>query len=168
LKPSDGRRLVVWWQCVLSNGINAAAFLGGILLTIATTTLDDKQAQIRPVAAAGAAVFLILYILEIGFDMLFNFMSDDLAERANGIRDAIYFWLSGLSLLLQILPLAGTLCLFRVMAAFVPGAGWTGFGIIAILAVAALWIWALQLRQLFRDRKAALEPEQQRGAVNIG
>jgi hypothetical protein len=136
--------MVDWYQCILANGVGAAAFLGGILLTVTTSSLDKDKEHIRPLAAAGTTLFLLVFLLCSGLILLFNFASEYVAERAKHKGHWIYIPLAILSFALQALTLAGSICLFLVIEAFVYKAGRAGVVITSVLAPIAFIFWCVQ------------------------
>ncbi|KAK5706285.1 hypothetical protein LTR97_001272 [Elasticomyces elasticus] len=147
--PSTGEKVVKWYGSVFEKGAAASAFLGGTLLSLATGGDDPKLDEVRPTAAAGATIFLILFLLCIGLPLLFEFHGKALELGLDGPKKS--FWgvvrhysLSLLSLTLQGLPLAGTACAFRVlMPSYAPAAGRVGFRVTIFLAssAGAAWLW---------------------------
>lgn len=138
--------VVGWFQTIFVTGTAAAAFLGASLLSIATGDLGDDHAGIRAVAATGATLFILLFILCSGFALLFGFAGSEISRLASGKgrwsrHGAMRGFLSTMSLILQVLPVAGACCLFWVLKDFVDGAGLAGFIITLVLGVVATGIW---------------------------
>ncbi|KAK3632947.1 hypothetical protein LTR56_011504 [Elasticomyces elasticus] len=141
-----GDRVVAWYKSVFEKGSSASAFLGGALLAITTSGPEDHIKPIRNKAAAGATLFLILFLLCLGLPLLFEFHGDDIVHLLDQTgRGKTHRLLAVLSLVLQGLALSGAACLFLVIVPFVPIAGWIGLGVTGILACIAFVFWLMQL-----------------------
>ncbi|KAK5723559.1 hypothetical protein LTR15_005257 [Elasticomyces elasticus] len=145
-QQEDGERVVKWFKSVFEKGSTASAFLGGVLLTITTSGSEKHIEPIRRTAAAGATLFLVLFLLCVGLPLLFEFHGEGLEIELNKpTKGWVHALLAALSFLLQGLALSGATCVFLIMVPFVPAAGWAGFGVTMGLALVALACWALQI-----------------------
>ncbi|KAK3111121.1 hypothetical protein LTR53_013955 [Teratosphaeriaceae sp. CCFEE 6253] len=150
-EASIGVKVVQWYGSIFEKGAAASAFLGGTLLAITTSALEDEFRPVRTVAAAGATLFLTLFLLCLGLPLVFEFAGHEIMHTMDEVDKhtwesiKIHLGLALLSLLLQGLALAGTACVFRVMIPYAPAAGQGGFWVTMVSAGAALWAWCRQL-----------------------
>ncbi|KAK4897102.1 hypothetical protein LTR27_004995 [Elasticomyces elasticus] len=156
--PSDGVKVLRWYSSVFEKGAAASAFLGGTLLSVTTGASEKRLDSVRPAAAAGATLFLILFLLCLGLPLFFEFHGQWIVrvletskylepepDKAKLNRQNAKYQVGSalLSLLLQGLALAGTACVFQVIVPFAKNAGWAGFIVTIALILCALgaWIW---------------------------
>lgn len=136
--PAPYEDVVNWFQTVFANVTAAAAFLGGSLLSTATGDLSEQHAGIRSVAATGAMLFILVFLLSSDCTLLFGFAGNDIAKIAGGTEwrsSAMRGLLSTLSFTLQALPVAGSCCLFWVLRDYVSGVGVVGFAVTVVLGL---------------------------------
>ncbi|KAK5682638.1 hypothetical protein LTS10_005766 [Elasticomyces elasticus] len=140
--PSDGVKVLRWYNSVFEKGAAASAFLGGTLLSVTTRASEERLDSVRPAAAAGATLFLILFLLCLGLPLFFEFHGQTIVRvlemrkylepetgkaKLNRQNASYQVGLALLSLLLQGLALAG----------------WAGFIVTIALILCTLggWIW---------------------------
>ncbi|KAK3113355.1 hypothetical protein LTR53_009443 [Teratosphaeriaceae sp. CCFEE 6253] len=151
-EASIGVKVVQWYSSIFEKGAAASAFLGGTLLAITTSALEDRFEPVRGIAAAGATLFLTLFLLCLGLPLVFEFAGHEIMhtmdeeDKHTWKSIGIHLGLALLSLLLQGLALAGTACVFRVMIPYASAAGQGGFWVTILLAGAAFGAWVRQLR----------------------
>ncbi|KAK4958898.1 hypothetical protein LTR10_003695 [Elasticomyces elasticus] len=175
--PSDGVKVLRWYNSVFEKGAAASAFLGGTLLSVTTGASEKRLDGVRPAAAAGATLFLILFLLCLGLPLFFEFHGQTIVRvlempkylepadvepmagkaKLNRQSASYHVGLALLSLLIQGLALAGTACVFQVIVPFAKIAGWAGFSVTIafILCTLVAWIWqgAGWVAELEKDRR---------------
>lgn len=104
-----------------------------------------STSQVRTWSAIGAILFVLLVLLCQGFSLLLSFHGSGFERLYNNKHFGVRLLLAVVSLLFQLLLLTGTLFFSLVVKAYVPGAGWTAFGITLACLVVSLLFWAQRM-----------------------
>lgn len=144
---NTGQEIVEWYHQLFQNATTFASILASVMFSAMVLDLNtappqhSSTSQMRTWSAIGAILFVILVLLCQGFSLILKFHGTefeifyDCKDLATRLLFAI------VSLGFQGLLLTGTLFFCLVVKAYVPGAGWTAFGITSAFLLLSLLLW---------------------------
>ncbi|KAK3054016.1 hypothetical protein LTR09_004792 [Extremus antarcticus] len=122
---------------------------GFTLSAVVQSRSTPNKAGFNPdTVATWAAISSVCFVLTVlvcqGCTQLFKFEHKIIIKGIDHDNHAIKHCLAALSLLLETQVLAAFLFLELVLTAHAPVVGWIGIAITSVLALVALYLWALQ------------------------
>ena len=154
-----GDQIVQWFEQLFEKSTTFASILAAVMFSAMILDFDNisiphgSHEQVRTWAATGAILFVLLVLLCTGCTLALKFHGTPIASKYNAQVALVRYGFQLVSFLFQGLLLTGTLFFCLVVRAYVPGVGWTAFGITLGCVVVCLSLWVGQLQTEIRTQR---------------